>query len=124
MYITNHKKSIINIFECNKNEALSANSIAQMVDGNINRATVYRQINSLVKDGVIRKTYNPNTKSYEYQFSDDCSNHFHLTCSKCGKIIHLKCSEVEGFVTHIVSKHGFKIDYSLTQISGLCKECA
>ena len=124
MYSTNHKKTIINIFECNKNEALSANSVLELVDGSINRATVYRQINNLLEEGVLRKTYNPMTKSYEYQFSDDCSNHFHLACSKCGKIIHLKCSEVEKFVSHIVKEHGFKIDYSVTQISGICKECA
>lgn len=122
MYKTNHKMTLVNIFETNKNRALSANNILSMVDG-INRATVYRQINSLLKEGIIRKTYNPTTKSYQYQFSDDCSNHFHLTCTGCGKIIHLKCNEVEGFILHIFKSHGFNINYAKTSLVGLCKEC-
>ena len=49
-----------------------------------------------------------NTKYYQI-ISDECCNHFHLKCKKCGKTVHLDCKEFEEANEHISIKHKFKI---------------
>ena len=34
---------------------------------------------------------------------------YHCKCEKCGKLIHLQCSEVENLTQHMKEHHGFKL---------------
>ena len=123
MYSTEHKRLLINIFEENKEISFSAGYLVDNLKDSMNKATVYRQLKSLEEEHIIRKNFNNESNSYEYQLAKNCNEHLHLKCRNCGKIIHLECKEAVGFINHIFETHGFSINQYFTSIEGICKEC-
>ena len=95
----------------------------------VGTTTIYRQLDKLISEGVVKKYNIDETSSacYEYIGQSDangCQQMFHLKCEKCGKIIHLECHEVTLFEEHIAEHHGFKVDPMRTVFYGICKDCA
>ena len=91
--------------------------------------TVYRQLDKMVEEGIVNK-YTLDSKSsacYEYVVEHDHSHGlvkcYHCKCDKCGKVIHLHCSEIEEIFKHIEDKHEFVINSKRTVLYGLCEEC-
>lgn len=122
MYNTEHRKMIMDLFSNNKDKSFSANELIIYFNGKINKATIYRKLSSLEKEGIINKSFNDLNGVYEYRYSEECSNHMHLICKKCRKLEHLKCNDVNNFIGHILKSHNFNIDLATT-IYGVCKEC-
>ena len=48
---------------------------------------------------------------------------FHCKCEKCGKLIHLECTELSLIGEHLREEHGFSIDHARTVFYGTCNEC-
>ncbi|MDE7161805.1 MAG: transcriptional repressor, partial [Anaeroplasmataceae bacterium] len=92
--------------------------------GQMNKATIYRKLNALEEQKILRKNYNMEKKCYEYQYCPECKNHLHLICKSCGKILHLNCESAKTFVQHISLEHQFLLDQESTMILGICKECS
>lgn len=93
----------------------------------VGRTTVYRCVEKLANDGVIRKYVQAAGESACYQYvsdSEHCHEHFHLKCEKCGDLIHIDCREITTLGEHINSHHGFKINPLKTVIYGVCEGCA
>ena len=95
----------------------------------IGQATVYRQLESLVDEGVINKyVIDANSPAcFEYVDHDHCCREgicFHCKCEKCGKLIHLNCDEMSGIVGHLNEEHGFRLNPKRTVLYGLCEECS
>ncbi len=94
----------------------------------IGQSTVYRQLESLVDEGVINKyIIDANSPAcFEYMAADShvpahvC---FHCKCEKCGKLIHLRCDELEDIQAHLLNEHHFKLSPRRTVFYGLCEEC-
>lgn len=89
-------------------------------------ATVYRQLESLVDQGIVTK-YNIDAGSpacFEYMGShlseDTC---YHCKCQVCGKLIHMHCDELSELQKHILEHHDFAIDPLRTVFFGTCREC-
>lgn len=83
---------------------------------NISLGTVYRNLNTLVNEKLIRKIKVDDVK-YRYDHNKD--KHAHFICTKCSNIIDLTPNifkMVEEFDGNIVTD----IDLSLT---GICKDC-
>ena len=94
----------------------------------IGQATVYRQLESLVDEGVIKK-YNIDGSSaacFEYTGQDghtDGESSYHCKCEKCGKLIHLHCGGLDEIQTHLSTEHRFKLDPVRTVFYGICEDC-
>lgn len=90
-------------------------------------ATIYRNLDKLEKEGLIRKYVLDGKSCACYQFinqdSDLCVNHYHLKCEKCGKLIHLECAALGDIDKHITEEHGFKINSAKTVFYGICGDC-
>ena len=94
----------------------------------IGQATVYRQLENLVDEGLIKKyIIDGNSPAcFEYVGPDShCEGDicFHCKCEKCGRLIHLHCDELEGMQSHLISEHRFKMDPTRTVFYGLCEQC-
>ena len=91
-------------------------------------ATVYRQLEKLVDDGIINKytTGSGSPACFEYIGGDCEKDHvcYHCKCEKCGKLIHLHCDELNEINDHIRNDHRFKIDTARTVFYGLCEDCS
>lgn len=94
----------------------------------VSPATVYRQLEKLVEEGVAVKSVPAGEKSACFELLDhgSCTPErcYHMKCTTCGKLIHLDCDEVDRLCAHMLNHHGFAVDMSTTVLFGTCKECA
>ena len=123
-YKTEQRKDLLDYMQNNTNKFVKAEDIEKYLKQKqitIGLTTIYRFLNSLEKQGKVRVELKEHTKYYQY-IMDECNNHFHLQCKKCGKIVHLHCDEIEELKAHIAKEHKFEID-SMATIMGICAEC-
>lgn len=124
-YHTKNKLKILNCFKENSDKHLTIEQLNILLNNEVPLASIYRNVDDLLKEGLVRKYIvdNSNSACYQYAVDGNEHNHFHLLCSKCGKLIHLECHEVEHLISHIEEEHGFKVDISKVTLYGLCDEC-
>ena len=126
-YMTSQKKTILDYLILHKEHHYSVEELIDALasDGTkLPKSTVYRQIAQLLDDGVLRRFEAPGEKSFVYQYAAgvDCEHHFHLKCTRCGRLIHMECVELEAVRRHIQEEHGFLIGGS-SIIYGICSDC-
>ncbi len=97
-------------------------------EGSISKATVYRQLERLVEEGILNKyIIDANSPAcFEYVGEDSheyCDVCFHCKCEGCGRLIHLHCDELEEIQVHLYETHNFKLDPLRTVFYGLCDKC-
>ena len=121
-YQTKNKIRLLEILKENSDRHLTIEEIISLAH-DVPKASVYRIIDALVKEGLVRQ-YSISVHSPScYQYIEGSHSHFHLLCSRCGKLIHLECHEVDKLIKHINKEHGFEVDISKVNLYGLCKEC-
>lgn len=126
-YNTKQKELILSYIKQNADKHLTAEEIAAALknDG-VGKTTVYRHLEKLCADGIVRKYLmsEGNSACYQYAENDGCHSHFHLKCVECGALIHLECKQLCNIEQHISDSHGFIVDSSRTVFYGKCRECA
>lgn len=128
-YNTKQSRLIENILMKNKDRHMTADEIFDMLrstDEPVGKTTVYRHLEKLCADGAIRKFMGGEGDSACFQYSGDnkgCKAHYHLKCTKCGKLIHAECDFLNELSKHIFEEHGFSVDGSRTVLYGICDEC-
>jgi len=122
--ITKVRRGVIKIFS-DVSIPLSANQVEQMlfkVDINVNKATIYRELQFLLKNGFIVEVYlHPSEVSYE---SSELKHHHHLVCDKCGSIDNVTNCLADALEEDIYKKKGFRIKSHTLEFYGICKNCA
>ena len=100
---------------------------ALTADGSeIGKSSLYRLLDKLCGEGVLRKfrEHEDSAATYQYVGDDtDCEQHLHLKCAQCGRLIHLECGRSRELVVHILHEHGFRIDSKKSVLWGLCRDC-
>lgn len=89
----------------------------------VNKTTVYREIEFLHSQGIIREIdLLDGKKRYELLIEDN--HHHHAVCNSCNEI---QCIEMErdldALENHIFSEHGFKVLSHALEFFGICKKC-
>ena len=123
-YQTMQKQLILKYLKQNQNRYVSANDILEYLIGHqekVGLTTIYRFLNVLEEEKMLRTETIKNTRYFQY-IKDDCKNHFHLKCEKCGKVEHFTCEEMKDFCYHIGKDHGFMINPQIA-IGGICQKC-
>ncbi len=129
-YKTKQRELILNLLIENKNVHLTADEILDRLkfQGNaVGKSTVYRYLDRLVKQGLIRRYVLEEGTSSCYQYRDKtlpCDSHFHLKCLDCGKLVHLDCTFLQNIEEHVLQEHHFQIDNCKTVFYGICDQCA
>lgn len=129
-YNTKQKTAIINQIKLFGDKHFSIDAICENLaskNENVGRTTVYRFLEKLSEEGVLRKFIMPKGESACYQYvgkHNDCAEHFHLKCEKCGSLIHMECDELNSIAQHIKSHHGFVLNPLKTVIYGICEDCS
>ena len=88
----------------------------------VSRATVYRTIDVLVKNNLVRKLEVGDGRN-RYENKLDSSHHDHIICIQCGKINEFMDEDIEKLQDEIAKKYQYKIVRHIHQIFGLCKDC-
>ena len=126
-YSTKQRSAILSFLKENNAHVTAADIVFHLKELGIvvSVATVYRTLDKLEAEGVVRKMFIGNEHSACYQFVDSasCAEHFHLKCIKCGKLIHLSCEFLRDMESHIFNDHGFTVSSGRTVIYGVCAVC-
>lgn len=127
-YNTKQREKILLYLKENKDSNITADEIIKhfkLTQDNIGKATIYRYLNELVKQNIIKKynLENRNCSCFQYVEQCNCEEHYHLKCKGCNKIIHLDCDEFKGIKEHLEQEHNFKLDSIKTVLYGLCDKC-
>jgi Fur family ferric uptake transcriptional regulator len=119
---THSRLAILNAFKKNRNP-MSAQEIIAALSSDIDQATVYRTINALKKNGVIKQIDLRHNHAH-YELADTLEHH-HLICLSCGRIEDVHRCGVET-IQHAVlngSKHFAEIRQHALEFYGICKSC-
>lgn len=106
---------------------VTAPEILETVNKNysIDKATVYRNIEFLVKEHILREVhFNDDFVRYEYASED---HHHHIVCKICKKVIPVKSKKLENilddFEKEIEKIHGIKVTSHDLEFFGECERC-
>ncbi|MBQ1340779.1 MAG: transcriptional repressor [Ruminococcus sp.] len=129
-YNTKQKEKLLNYLISNKDKHVNVQTISAYMSEEgtpLDTATIYRRLDKLVEQGVVRKYVIDGKTGACYQYIDsqsNCHEHFHLKCIKCERLIHIDCGHLKGISEHILAHHGFTVDSSKTVFYGVCSECS
>lgn len=88
----------------------------------ISRATLYNTIELLLGAKLIVKhQFGGNVKNYERVLVN--SQHDHLICIVCGKVLEFADSRIEEVRSDIAAKNNFNVSHHTLYIYGTCDEC-
>jgi Fur family transcriptional regulator, ferric uptake regulator len=86
---------------------------------NINKTTIYRNLEKLEKEGFIKKVILSDHKQYwEVAQTNPTHQHYHLICQKCEKI---ECQELDSELAFKLIN--FKILKTELNLYGFCQSC-
>lgn len=87
---------------------------------NISRGTVYRNLQRLCEDGQIRKREIPNGAD---RFDHLCTDHYHVQCTRCGRVFDVDMAYMAGLEKSIADTHGFVFTAHDIVFKGICPDC-
>lgn len=126
-YITRQQQAVLDCMTRRQGGCATAAELTEELHRqgqNIGLTTVYRQLDKLVRQGVVHKIITD--EGAHYQFCDCRAQHrdcFLLKCERCGSIRHLDCSHLGELYEHLLRQHGFAINPRRTLFYGLCEQC-
>lgn len=130
VYKTKQRSNIIDFLKQNNDKHITADEIIEhfkSIKEPIGKATVYRCLDNLVEENIIRRyaiSERGTAACYQYiNENNECKEHYHMKCTKCGKLIHLNCNEIKELSEHIYKEHKFRLDECKTILYGTCENC-
>lgn len=120
--ITKARSTILEILfnDMLPHDATELNNLLAKKGINVNKTTIYRELDFLTKYGFVRQIFLAgNRASYEIS-QTDC--HHHVLCSSCGKVTDVVLKE-KNIIDFIEKATGYKISNHAIEFSGLCDKC-
>ncbi len=127
-YNTQQRQELLQFLEEKPDEHFTVRRIVSELENrnvHIGVTTVYRQLDSLVESGKVRRFDDADGSGCCYQLAggEDCHNHYHLKCLRCGKLFHVECDFLDTLEEHIYEHHRFRVQGEKTVLYGICEEC-
>ncbi len=126
-YKTGQRKLLLDFFTAHGGEAFSVDGIlaALPAEARVSRSAVYRNVDRMAREGLLRKTLAADGSRTLYQ-AVDCGEkceRIHLQCEKCGRVFHMEDAEAEARLRDALGRSGFKLDEHASLLSGTCRAC-
>lgn len=128
-YTTKQGELILTLLKSEPGRHFTADDIMKLLseDGSaVGKATVYRHLDKLIKQGKVRKYIVDGGSSACFEYLDEshhCNEHYHLKCSSCGQLLHVRCEYLDEIASHVLQHHGFVISPEKTVLYGICEKC-
>lgn len=125
-YKTEQRKLMQEFFADHPHEMFSAKHIFEVLgEGTISISAVYRNLSELESYGLVRRCTKSGSREAFYQYTgiEDCREHIHLTCKKCGKTIHMALDDTDELVRNASKYKNFAVDRTATVLLGICGAC-
>lgn len=123
-YRTGQRKLLYDFFAAHPHQKFSVKEIAQALEHEaISLSAIYRNLGSMVKEGLIRRSIGGREAVYQYMDGESCRNAIHLTCLHCGQVFHMSSFSASSMQDNLEKTEGFAIDSSKTVLYGTCRSC-
>ncbi len=86
----------------------------------ISLATVYRNLNQLAENGMIKKIEGLDGSVH---FDHNLSKHYHFICTKCNKVYDVPYDVAPDLADKVLSQTGLIIESYDISFKGICPEC-
>jgi Fur family ferric uptake transcriptional regulator len=123
--MTLQRQIILDVIDRSR-EHLTADDItarAQRLDRAINPSTVYRTLSLLKARGLITGRYADQDTHREVFEPTPNTEHYHFTCSRCGKVIEFESKHVPALRAQLQSEFGVDVRTACLCLTGLCAKC-
>ncbi|MCK4512416.1 transcriptional repressor [bacterium] len=87
----------------------------------VSLGTVYRNLDLLAKQGLIRTLA---TAGEQRRYDGMLDNHHHIRCEVCGRIDDIELGNTERLDELLVDGRGYEVHGYTLCFTGVCKECA
>ena len=94
---------------------------ASAKDESISPATVYRTLNLFKELGLVDEMRLGKVRCY-YEVRQS-SEHQHLVCKGCGKVMEIQNTHFNNLVDTVRKEHGFRVTKAELYLEGYCPEC-
>lgn len=123
-YMTKQRKLLTDYLALHPDENISAGQIAEALSEKISKSAVYRNLSDMEAEGKVRRIVGSGREVF-YQYADAhaCEGCLHLSCTKCGKTIHMQKQIADRLVDSVAENDDFSIDKGETVIYGVCAAC-
>ncbi len=92
----------------------------QEKDPKISLATLYRNLNQLTENGIIKKIDGLETSSH---YDHNTNEHYHFICTKCRRVFDINAEVAPELIRRTEEKTDFLIENHDIVFSGICKDC-
>lgn len=134
-YNTRQRRIILNYLQSNNETPRTAAQISAHCASRgeaVGLTTIYRQLDRLLDEGLIKKITVEGIAGACYQFiggaredgASSAGSRFHLKCEDCGQLIDLECDYIDDLYSHISHEHQFAVDSLKTVLYGKCAGCS
>lgn len=89
-------------------------------DPKISLATLYRNLNQLTENGIIKKIDGLETSSH---YDHNTHEHYHFICTKCRRVFDIDAEVAPELIRRTEEKTDFLIENHDIVFSGICKDC-
>ncbi len=124
--LTAQRKMLVEIIQDSSDhlDAASLLRLAKKRDSHIHRATVYRTLDLLKRLSLIDELDLMHLEGEKHFYEVRTkSEHFHLACFRCGKIVEHKTPTFELLKKEISKQTGFRINVIRLEVGGECRNC-
>ena len=122
--LTRQRRVIWSVLLAEPEGHLSAEDIVERVHERlprVNSSTVYRTLEILVEDGLLRRTNLGADRAYYEPVQDHL--HHHLICERCGKVSHFHDETLGELRARIEKDSGFRLGEREISFFGICGSC-
>jgi len=124
--LTRQRRVVVKVMESAARH-MDANEIlelAQQIDPEITRVTVYRTLDLLKRHGLIDELDLLHLRGHRHYYeSHGPRDHIHVACVGCGKVREVESPLYEELKQQISRDCGIEITVARTEIGGLCEDC-
>ncbi|MGA9884277.1 MAG: Fur family transcriptional regulator [Candidatus Acidiferrales bacterium] len=124
--LTKQRRVVVQVME-SASRHMDANEIlelAQQIDSNITRVTVYRTLDMLKHHGLIDELDLLHLRGHRHYYeSHGPRDHIHVACIRCGKVREFESDLYEQLMQQISRDCGIEITITRTEVGGLCTDC-
>ncbi|HTR46413.1 MAG TPA: transcriptional repressor [Verrucomicrobiae bacterium] len=124
--LTRQRRVVVQVME-SASRHMDANEIlelAQQIDPDITRVTVYRTLDLLKRHGLIDELDLLHLRGHRHYYeSHGPRDHIHVACVSCGKVREVESPLYEELKQQISADCGIEISVARTEIGGICQDC-
>jgi Fur family ferric uptake transcriptional regulator len=123
-YATEQRSLLSDYLSSRPDVYLTAMEVANALEPKgVSRSSVYRNLLALEGQGQIVRSAGPKGETLYRFCGERCSDHIHLQCERCGRLVHLDEEETRAVAAIVSTRDGFELDATRTVIYGICEDC-